>query len=680
MSLKDTWKNKTDGVDDVLAEDINAIAEQTIKNEEFIKNKAETSDNKVTEITDELTNEKEYPTTEAIKKYLNEKLKQSDYNQNDPTQPDYIKNRPFYSDGKTVHKMDEKFISDAIARTADIDKKMQEAAEDVDDKIAELKIKNKASGTLLALSDSAEQPLQSMKIFGKTTQFTTTGKNKLNVRLWETEGTNFGVTVKYLPDEDCFLLNGTMTADGSVGMRGFTLPVEIGKSYTLLCEVVSGSVTGDNVGVFFLGCTDDLSAGTFENWQTVTIKNSYSKTVTPPKQYVNRAWFYCYSGATFINYKIRLMFSEGTDTTYEPYTGGIPSPNPNYPQELVSVGDSGSTTEYVTDKNLISDEVYDYNNWVAYEGHTGRYYLLNLPEGVYTVSANSTGKNNYFYVYKMINGAPMATSTHTLLYDGKVSSSYTFTVAKGDVYGFWTNISYLPNVFDIQLEAGSVATPYEPYKEQSLTISTPNGLPGLVLSAYASLFTYNPSYVADDKKVICNEIDFNRLVRREPVRTFVYTGDENWKKTNSTKTNCYYINLPVISGYGRLSHFKTIDGTQYQNGVDGAHTVYSSGLYINASQFATLEEFKTFLKSQYEAGTPLTFVYAVREEKDIIETPLTEEEIQAYKALHTNYPNTTIYNSDGAGAEVGYVADTKNYIDNKIADEVAKLTAAIITE
>jgi hypothetical protein len=50
-----------------------------------------------------------------------------------------------------------------------------------------------------------------------------------------------------------------------------------------------------------------------------------------------------------------------------------------------------------------------------------------------------------------------------------------------------------------------------------------------------------------------------------------------------------------------------------------------------------------------------------------IETPLTETEIAAYRALHTNKPNTTVLNDAGAHMVVDYVADTKLYIDNKIA-------------
>jgi hypothetical protein len=36
MALKNTWKNKIDGVDDVLAEDINSIAQAVIQNEKDI--------------------------------------------------------------------------------------------------------------------------------------------------------------------------------------------------------------------------------------------------------------------------------------------------------------------------------------------------------------------------------------------------------------------------------------------------------------------------------------------------------------------------------------------------------------------------------------------------------------------------------------------------------------------
>lgn len=54
---------------------------------------------------------------------------------------------------------------------------------------------------------------------------------------------------------------------------------------------------------------------------------------------------------------------------------------------------------------------------------------------------------------------------------------------------------------------------------------------------------------------------------------------------------------------------------------------------------------------------------------DPVETDLTHEQITAYAALTTYKPNTTITtdSSPAAGIEVNYVADTKTYIDNKLA-------------
>ena len=50
-----------------------------------------------------------------------------------------------------------------------------------------------------------------------------------------------------------------------------------------------------------------------------------------------------------------------------------------------------------------------------------------------------------------------------------------------------------------------------------------------------------------------------------------------------------------------------------------------------------------------------------------IETPLSADELAAYRAMTSHKPNTTLCNDAGAGMAVDYIADTKNYIDKKIA-------------
>jgi hypothetical protein len=80
--------------------------------------------------------------------------------------------------------------------------------------------------------------------------------------------------------------------------------------------------------------------------------------------------------------------------------------------------------------------------------------------------------------------------------------------------------------------------------------------------------------------------------------------------------------------------------------------------------YDTVEELKEFLAAQYSVGTPVECIYILATP---IETPLSETEIAAYRAMHSNYPNTTVLNDAGAHMVVKYAADTKLYIDNKIA-------------
>ena len=51
-----------------------------------------------------------------------------------------------------------------------------------------------------------------------------------------------------------------------------------------------------------------------------------------------------------------------------------------------------------------------------------------------------------------------------------------------------------------------------------------------------------------------------------------------------------------------------------------------------------------------------------------IEIPLSDAEIEAFKALKTKYPYTTILNDSGANMAVRYGIDTKTYIDKKFAE------------
>lgn len=84
-------------------------------------------------------------------------------------------------------------------------------------------------------------------------------------------------------------------------------------------------------------------------------------------------------------------------------------------------------------------------------------------------------------------------------------------------------------------------------------------------------------------------------------------------------------------------------------------------LYLHSVKelFPTLDQFKAWL-----TNNPMEIVYPLAQP---IETPLSTEEIEAFKALLANKPTTTVLNDAGAWMALEYAADPKLYIDNKIA-------------
>lgn len=94
------------------------------------------------------------------------------------------------------------------------------------------------------------------------------------------------------------------------------------------------------------------------------------------------------------------------------------------------------------------------------------------------------------------------------------------------------------------------------------------------------------------------------------------------------------------------------------------NTIYiNSGtntINVNILGYTSIDEWKAYLDEN-----EIEFICAL---KTPIETDLTAEDVQAFLALHTNKPYTTIFNNAGTGQTVEYVADTKLYIDNKFTE------------
>jgi hypothetical protein len=199
------------------------------------------------------------------------------------------------------------------------------------------------------------------------------------------------------------------------------------------------------------------------------------------------------------------------------------TPSPDAPVPIVSAGDSGSLTVKVTGKNLIPTNCgqnitalrYDaqYNRWVfdalkavglvnarIIDPETARYLLA---AGTYTITlVSSENVRNVTISAVNADWKTLASVTPDRL-------SKTFSVNANTIVGCYfvpTDVN-ATGYLQVQLELGKTATAYSPYREQLLTLPTPNGLPGIPVTSGGNYTD------PQGQQWICDEVDFEKGVK-----------------------------------------------------------------------------------------------------------------------------------------------------------------------
>lgn len=347
------------------------------------------------------------------------------------------------------------------------------------------------------------------------------------------------------------------------------------------------------------------------------------------------------------------------------------TPSPDAPVELVSVGNSGSVGLTVAGKNLLTYPYYKTTetiNGITFTDNgdgtitadgtaTADAYFycardnktegLFLCKGTYTISGCPAGGSNNTYAFKAIanvNG----------LYASDYGSGATGTAAStasctGVAIVVRSGVTVTNLTFKPQIEVGSVATEYEPYRCQTIIPFTPNGLPGIPVTSGGNYTD------ASGQQWICDEIDFARGVYVQRVLSAEVGASDIYAVQNG---NAYVEAFPSAPNYysvGLCTHAKFKYASQ--PGI-GYCSISPNGVLILGTDKTSLDDFKAWLgAAKIQVLTPT--------QAAPVETPLSAEELAAYAALHTNKPNTTLHNDAGAHMELSYVADTKLYIDQK---------------
>lgn len=341
-----------------------------------------------------------------------------------------------------------------------------------------------------------------------------------------------------------------------------------------------------------------------------------------------------------------FMFNEGDSIKpYEPYTGGKPSPSPEYPQEIKSAGDGGSVTVKVTGKNLFPVVTSANLSKINKPDGGVRYgYVFYVPVG----SSVAASGNANVYTNCYVGDFDIKTQTYTqkalLVSEKGVANAITL---QSGWYVIYAANDYLPSILiklngaKIQLEIGAEATAYEPYKPaQKLIIPTPNGLPGIPVSSGGNY--------TDEKgqQWVCDEVDFKKGVYVQRIAKYISSGGENLIAPSTRDGVDQYI-IAVKSeidknflSFGFSNKFKC-------KNMFEANTFTVTDMFIyfrfaeNTQTPETIREVLNGCEFWYVLATP-------------IETPLSSADLAAYSALRTYSPTTTVINDAGAGMSVGY--------------------------
>ena len=552
------------------------------------------------------------------------------------------------------------------------------------------------------LNDSDDGKIQDLIIYGKSEQKQYTGKNLLNYEKWKTVNIENGTAV--------YENNGvTITAESEDAYTDYTsenakILVTVGKTYILSWE--SEQIEGSRAFIFPNGMIAN----------SVEVKNEKQVKYTVPVgiDYITFRVGVLKKGQT-ISFK-NIMFEEGSERTdFEPYTGGKPSPSPEYPQEIKAVVNPVIKT-HGTNLLDIKDvaETVDKNNGLTYSVQKG---IIKV-KGTATSSA-STGINfmsgankkitaNNTYIFNPNPTKKEETSVCYLDFSNNVNlgmsisgnsvnkpiniqeiqASYMFTLFVRVQKGAQIDMEWKP-----QLIISNTLLPYQPYQETQATL--PYELYAIPVDSGGNVTIDGQQYIADYV-----DVERGKLVRMTEL--IEYDGTENWSLqsiNNNGIANFQIIATGYISNIGMcdtLQLQKTIISNTNTEGFMTDH--YSLFICINTTRgISTLETFKEFLANKH-----IFILYALSTPTEI---DLVKEEITAFKALSTYYPKTyinaeseqlnahTMFNYP-VSMEKGWeyvkqqIGDTRKYVydmDTKLTETEAstleaKIDTAILSE
>lgn len=519
-----------------------------------------------------------------------------------------------------------------------------------------------SEGESIVVNDASEYPLQNLKVFGKSEQITTTGAQILPISDFDGK-TDRGLT-QFVKGGIC-TVRGTATSTAAFNLT--------------LC----GSYYATEP--FFT-----LAPGTYTVKDCMIVSNNG----TTSKKYEDTTFTLTEEfGVTWVATRSYAPNEMVAETTYpmlnvgdaalpfEPYSDGVASPSPDYPQEINSVENA---VVNFCGKNLIPNIISRTVANVSFTANEDGSFTVNGTADAYRagdsapIDATPFRGETVTLSGKQVFGSGLALQLFCKCESGNKfntitgANPITFVIPDDAItmalQCYITNNATVDNVVIYpQLELGEKETAFEPYKEpQAVAIS--RTLPGIPVSSGGNYTD------AGGQRWVRDEIDLKRGVHVHRCGYYIFDGsdDEEWNGIYTHDSKKYvYIKVPR----GSIQYTTPLICNYAKHGAWSSNNVCFINNYAEfvvggvalEGVLSSVAAFKAHL-----AAHPIVLAYVL---ETPVETALSDAELTAFKALHSNKPVTTILNDAGAFMAVEYVADTKTYIDNKIKELTEGVTA-----
>lgn len=533
----------------------------------------------------------------------------------------------------------------------------------------------KASGTELYIEDAKPCRIMNTEIGGMYKQETTTGANLLDTSdMLFNNGTleQNGLTAKINTDGS-IVINGTATAntyfkksiknileDGNYYFYNFNNVTQSNSTYYMLIQ--GNKSTG-------YGSTDYYNARGYQTDNFIKDIITYDRTFDCTFVFIN--------GFVANNLILYPEISKTKQTVFESYTGGNPSPNPDYPQKIEQVE---SVKLNINNKNLLNP-IFTVGSNCTIENQTITSTVLlaqtlqfirfgfpkiKLKKGIkYYISFRAKKINtNYaggFNQIQLFTADNKKFITFSAIANPNLNANY-------QIYNFVSaNITEEQALLDyvkILIQRKNIAedlvfaitdvmvtkenTEYTAYQNQAINID----LKGNKLCAISS--TIKGKLLIDRS---------GNVVLQKNVNKYIFTGDENFI-INST-TDSYNEFTCVIPNLYSKKYFET-KSNKFLYNLDNRISISDTGaFYIRTPiklQIDTIDKFRAIIKD--------TEVYYVLATPEIIDLGQLPELLKTFEGINNIWAETNLGNTK---IEIEYVQDVKKLLEKQAEQQNARL-------